>query len=82
MLRELRNIGASVRAWLVDRARADPFRPTRDLDLRGYGDNGVEAIAETLRAICAQPVPDDGVIFDVAALVAAPIREEVEYGEC
>jgi hypothetical protein len=120
---ELRNVGASVRARLLDRARAersdfqilltryalerllyrlsvsphrdrfilkgamlfvtwvaDPFRPTRDLDLLGSGDNGVEAIAETFRVICAQPVADDGVTFDVAALEAAPIREEVEYG--
>ena len=123
MPRELRNIGASVRARLLDRARAersdfqilltryalerllyrlsvsphrdrfilkgamlfvtwvaDPFRPTRDLDLLGHGDNDAESIAETFRAICAQPVADDGVTFDVAALMAAPIREEVEYG--
>ena len=59
---------------------ATPFRPTRDLDLLGSGDNGAEAIAETFRGICAQPVADDGVIFDVAALEAAPIREELEYG--
>ena len=59
---------------------ADPFRPTRDLDLLGSGDNGAEAIAETFRSICAQPVADDGVTFDVAALEAAPIHEEVEYG--
>lgn len=123
MPREPRNIGASVRARLLDRARAersdfqilltryalerllyrlsvsrhrdrfilkgamlfvtwvtDPFRPTRDLDLLGHGDNDAEAIAETFRAICAQPVADDGVTFDVAALTAAAIREEVEYG--
>jgi predicted nucleotidyltransferase component of viral defense system len=123
MPRELRNIGASIRARLLDRARtersdfqilltryalerllyrlsvsphrdrfilkgamlfvtwvADPFRPTRDLDLLGSGDNAAEAIAETFRAICAHPVADDGVIFDVAALEAAPIREEAEYG--
>jgi predicted nucleotidyltransferase component of viral defense system len=123
MPRELRNIGASVRARLLDRARAErsdfqilltryalerllyrlsvsphrdrfilkgamlfvtwvanPFRPTRDLDLLGSGDNDTEAIAETFRVICAQPVADDGVIFDVAALEAAPIREEAEYG--
>jgi hypothetical protein len=123
MPRELRNIGASVRARLLDRARAErsdfqilltryalerllyrlsvslhrdrfilkgamlfvtweanPFRPTRDLDLLGSGDNAAEAIAETFRAICAQPVADDGVIFDVAALEAAQIREEAEYG--
>lgn len=123
MPRELRDIGASVRARLLDRARAersdfqilltryalerllyrlsvsphrdrfilkgamlfvtwvaDPFRPTRDLDLLGSGDNAAEAIAETFRAICAQPVADDGVKFDVATLEAAPIREEWEYG--
>jgi len=123
MPREPRNIGASVRARLLDRARAersdfqilltryalerllyrlsvsqhrdrfilkgamlfvtwvaDPFRPTRDLDLLGHGDNDAEAIAETFRAICAQPVADDGVTFDVGVLTAAPIREEAEYG--
>lgn len=35
---------------------------------------------EAFRAICAEPVPDDGVTFDVAALEAVPIREEAEYG--
>ena len=122
MPREPRNIGASVRARLLDRARAersdfqilltryalerllyrlsvsphrdrfilkgamlfvtwvaDPFRPTRDLDLLGHGDNDAEAIAETFRSICTQPVADDGVTFDVAALTAAPIREEMDY---
>ena len=123
MPREPRNIGASVRARLLDRARAersdfqilltryalerllyrlsvsphrdrfilkgamlfviwvaDPFRPTRDLDLLGHGDSDAEAIADTFRGIFAQPVADDGVTFDVAALTVAAIREEVEYG--
>ena len=122
MPREPRNIGASVRTRLLDRARAersdfqilltrhaldrllyrlsvsphrdrfilkgamlfvtwvaDPFRLTRDLDLLGRGDNDAEAIAETFRSICTQPVADDGVTFDVAALTAATVREEVEY---
>jgi len=26
---------------------ADPFRPTRDLDLLGFGDNGTAALADT-----------------------------------
>jgi hypothetical protein len=123
MSRKPRSIGASVRARLLDRARAersdfqilltryalerllyrlsvsphrerfilkramlfvtwvaDPFRPTRDLDLLGHGDSDAVSIAETFRAICAQPVADDGVTFEIAALTAAPIREEVEYG--
>ena len=123
MPREPRNISASVRAQLLDRARAersnfqilltryalerllyrlsvsvhrerfilkgamlfvtwvaDPFRPTRDLDLLGRGDSDVEAISDVFRAICAQPVQDDGVVFDLDGLQAAAIREEVEYG--
>jgi hypothetical protein len=56
---------------------ADPFRPTRDLDLLGHGANDAEAIAETFRDICAQPVADDGVTFDVAALTAVPTASRV-----
>jgi predicted nucleotidyltransferase component of viral defense system len=61
--------------WVNDR-----FRPTRDLDLLGFGDDSPEAIAVAFRAICSQPVEDDGVIFDIERLEAAPIREDVEYG--
>jgi predicted nucleotidyltransferase component of viral defense system len=57
-----------------------PFRPTRDLDLLGYGNSDLESIAAAFRAICAHPVADDGVQFDVAGLEAAPIREELKYG--
>ncbi|MFT3803457.1 MAG: nucleotidyl transferase AbiEii/AbiGii toxin family protein [Burkholderiaceae bacterium] len=124
MAREpLKNVGASVRARLLQRSRDErtdfqilltryalerllyrlsvsahrnrfilkgamlfvtwveaPFRPTRDLDLLGYGENSPEAIAEAFRAILAQPVADDGVAFDADGLEAAPIREELEYG--
>lgn len=91
MPREPHNIGVSVRAQLLDRARAersdfqilltryalerllyrlsvsphrdrfilkgamlfvtwvaDPFRPTRDLDLLGYGENDAKALAVTI----------------------------------
>jgi hypothetical protein len=124
MAREpLKNVGASVRARLLQRSRDEhtdfqilltryalerllyrlsqsehrnrfilkgamlfvtwveaPFRPTRDLDLLGYGENSPEAIGNALRAICTQPVGDDGVVFDVDGLEAAPIREDIEYG--
>jgi predicted nucleotidyltransferase component of viral defense system len=123
MATERRNMGASVRARLLDQARAQqsdfqvlltrytlerllyrlsvsehrerfilkgamlfsiwidtPFRSTRDLDLLGYGESDVESIAAAFRAICAQPVADDGVQFDIAGLEAAPIREELKYG--
>ena len=59
---------------------ADPFRPTRDLDLLGYGANSPEELADTFKTICSTTVPDDGVTFDVEGLTAAPIREDLEYG--
>lgn len=124
MAREpLKNVGASVRARLLQRSRDErtdfqilltryalerllyrlsrsehrhrfilkgamlfvtwveaPFRPTRDLDLLGYGENSPDAIGDTFRAILTQPVDDDGVAFDVDGLEAAPIREDLEYG--
>ena len=122
MVRELRNVGASVRARLLARARAeqtdfqilltryalerllyrlsvsdqrerfvlkgamlfaiwqdDPFRPTRDLDFLGQGDPDPATVAATIRSICSVEVPDDGVVFDVAGVEAAPIRGEHEY---
>ena len=123
MARDARNIGASVRARLLQRSRAensdyqilltryalerllyrlslsahrdrfvlkgallfvtwipDPFRPTRDLDLLGYGDSSPEALALTFRDICSTSVLDDGVHFDTERLTASPIREDLEYG--
>lgn len=43
----------------------DPFRPTRDLDLLGYGANNGETMTDAFRAICSTAVPDDGVTFDL-----------------
>jgi len=57
-----------------------PFRPMRDLDLPGYGENSPDAIGHAFRAILTQPVDDDGVAFDVDGLEAAPIREDLESG--
>jgi predicted nucleotidyltransferase component of viral defense system len=59
---------------------AVPFRPTRDLDLLGYGENSTESIREAFREICRQMVADDGVAFDVDGIEATPIREDLEYG--
>ena len=33
---------------------ADPFRPTRDLDLLGFGDDAPEAMAKAFVSICQQ----------------------------
>jgi predicted nucleotidyltransferase component of viral defense system len=56
-----------------------PFRPTRDLDLLGFGDNAPDALLAIFREICAIAA-DDGIEFDVNALAVGRIREELEYG--
>lgn len=62
-------------AWLDD-----PFRPTGDLDLLGFGDSEVAGIIDTFRTICSIEVPDDGAVFDIDGLSAAAIREGADYG--
>lgn len=57
----------------------DPARPTRDLDLLGFGDPDADAMLGIFREICAVPA-DDGVTFDIAALAIDRIREELAYG--
>jgi predicted nucleotidyltransferase component of viral defense system len=56
-----------------------PYRPTRDLDLLGFGDDDPDAMLATFREICAVDV-NDGVQFDVAGLTIDNIRNEAEYG--
>ena len=57
----------------------DPFRPTQDLDLLGFGDRDPEAILAVFREICAIKA-NDGVAFDVQALTIDRVRDELEYG--
>jgi hypothetical protein len=45
----------------------DPFRPTKDVDLLGFG--------ESPAAICRQAVDDDALQFDCDKLQAEPIRD-------
>jgi predicted nucleotidyltransferase component of viral defense system len=56
-----------------------PFRPTRDLDLLGFGDNAPDALLAIFKEICGIKI-DDGVAFDAEALAVNRIREELEYG--
>lgn len=67
-------------ALLLSVWAGDRFRPTRDLDLLGYDESSPERLAEVFRAICTEPVIDDGVMFDAIGLEAALIREEAECG--
>ena len=66
-------------AMLVTTWFEDPHRPTRDLDLLGYGDPSAQAMSIVWKEICGT-VEDDGITFDSEALRIAPIREDLEYG--
>ena len=57
----------------------DPHRPTRDLDLLGFGDADPEAMLAAFRDIFAITV-DDAVSFDISGLTIDRIRDEAEYG--
>ena len=57
----------------------DPHRPTRDLDLLGFGDPEPATVLGVFREICAVKA-DDAVIFDIGGLSLDLIRNEAEYG--
>ncbi|MCL4182060.1 MAG: nucleotidyl transferase AbiEii/AbiGii toxin family protein [Burkholderiaceae bacterium] len=51
-------------AMLITTWFEDPHRPTRDVDLLGYGDPAPEPMLETFREIRAIDL-DDGIAFDI-----------------
>jgi len=55
-------------------------RPTRDLDLLGFGDSSAERLAEVFRSLCSAAVADDGLVFSLDTVNVEPIREDQEYG--
>ena len=56
-----------------------PYRPTRDLDLSGQGDNSIARIKKAFGDVIAQTVEDDGLVFDPASIQITKIKEEQEY---
>jgi predicted nucleotidyltransferase component of viral defense system len=56
-----------------------PYRPTRDLDLEGQGENSIPRIKRLFSEIMSQVVEDDGLVFDPKSLRVARIKEEQEY---
>lgn len=116
-----RNTAASVRAWLLNKARTDkrdfslvltryalerllyrlsisehadhfllkgallfdlwfdvPFRPTRDMDLLGFGIAEEPHLIAAFSDLCTLEV-DDGIRFDAQSIRAAEIRKEANY---
>jgi len=56
-----------------------PHRPTRDLDLLGFGVQEAGLIAETFRSLCRQPVEEDGLTFDAGTVSVTAARQHEEY---
>lgn len=56
-----------------------PYRPTRDLDLEGQGENSTARMKRLFSEIMNQAVQDDGLVFDLKSLRVARIKEDQEY---
>jgi len=48
-------------------------RPTRDTDLLGRMENSVEQVGSAVKAICQEPVPDDGLSFETNESRGTPL---------
>jgi len=67
--------GALMRtAWQIPSAR-----PTRDIDLLGRTENTVEQVVSAVKAICQEPVPDDGLRFETEDIIGERITETANY---
>jgi predicted nucleotidyltransferase component of viral defense system len=66
-------------AMLLTSTMNDPHRPTRDLDLLGFGDPDPIGTIEVFREICAVDF-DDAVAFDILGISVDRMRDEMEYG--
>lgn len=60
--------------------QGDLHRPTRDLDLLGYGDSSNKSLQALITDVCNLPVTEDGLIFDTNSMRVSEIREAQEYG--
>lgn len=55
-------------------------RPTKDVDLLGYGEPTPAAASAMIRQILTTAVEEDGIVFDADSVHAEEIRENHEYG--
>lgn len=67
-------------AMLFNAWTDQPHRPTRDIDLLGWGDSAVPGLEQVFREICECRVDDDGLRFLPETVRGDDIREEQEYG--
>lgn len=56
-----------------------PHRPTRDIDLLGFGEDSEDRLRQVFANVCETSVAPDGLIFDADTVVVGEIREGEEY---
>lgn len=57
----------------------EAHRPTRDVDLLGFGPSELTQVEAEFREICEVPVEDDGLAFDPKSVGVEEIREDARY---
>jgi len=67
-------------AMLMLAWKGTPTRPTRDLDLLGFGEISPQSVTRMIADICADDRVPDGLAFDAASIHIAPVRENQRYG--
>jgi predicted nucleotidyltransferase component of viral defense system len=65
-------------AMLFNLWYAMPHRPTRDVDLLGFGPSDLQSIAQAFREIVAV-VAQDGIVFDTTSVRVEEIRKNAGY---
>jgi hypothetical protein len=58
----------------------EPHRPTKDIDLLGFGLIDVQTVADIFRSVCAVSAEDDGIEFHADSVSTDEIREDSDYG--
>jgi len=66
-------------AMLLPLWGAETYRPTRDIDLLGFGDPAMERLSRIFGEIASLPVEPDGMAYDADHVTIEPIRGQ-EYG--
>lgn len=56
----------------------DLHRPTKDIDLLGFGSNDIDVLVNDFKIICATEA-DDGLIFDIESIQGVLIKEDSLY---
>ncbi|HXQ33097.1 MAG TPA: nucleotidyl transferase AbiEii/AbiGii toxin family protein [Anaerolineales bacterium] len=56
-----------------------PHRPTRDMDLLGYGDPDIALLETVFRNLCAVEVEPDGLVFQADSVKGERIKDEEKY---